>query len=589
MPHVALLALLAAAPGHSSAAPGGAAHAPAAGYVLAAKRGAGAAPAPAAGKLVGDWPARPSGKTVSLEEEATLDEALARIARAAGWNLVASTGRMGERKLVIAVRDAPVEEALEAVLEGSPLVATRRGNTVAVAPRGAGPGAEQPVLSGFDRPTGKRFSGDFTEAPVGDALRKVSDAAGLSVVFPPGLRGTVNGHFREAPVEDVLRALLAQAGLTAKRAGSVLTIAREGERSLVISGGKRGFAVQLDDAGDESPSAGAAGEAKPRPPADGGAQGSRRAAKRKGHGGGADRVLQGDQVIGPGERAGDVVVFRGDVRLAAGASAHQVTVILGSVDVGSGAHVEQEVVAIGGDVHVAPGAHVGAGVVSIGGKIVLDEGATVEGEQTSVSVPGLGDLVGLLGPDTRRVRHDSALWRLGSAVGEFAAFFLLGLLVLLVVPRRVESVAASLVNSPMKAVLTGVLASIALPLVVLLLVVTVVGIPFIAVVALGLAVAAIMGFTGLALYVGRALPFRFERGAPVLHLAVGTAVLVALGQIPVLGCLSLVAAWLFVFGVVLRTRFGQPPTAPPPVYGTTAPPGPPPATPPQAAGTGPRS
>jgi hypothetical protein len=48
---------------------------------------------------------------------------------------------------------------------------------------------------------------------------------------------------------------------------------------------------------------------------------------------------------------------------------------------------------------------------------------------------------------------------------------------------------------------------------------------------------------------------------------------VALGQVPILGKLLLFAGWLFVFGVVLRTRFGQPPQAPPPLY-TTAPPPP---------------
>ena len=73
------------------------------------------------------------------------------------------------------------------------------------------------MLTGFDTPSGKRFSGDFADVPVGEALRKVARAAGLSIVLPPGLRGAVNGQFHEAPVEDVLRALLSQAGL-ARRA-----------------------------------------------------------------------------------------------------------------------------------------------------------------------------------------------------------------------------------------------------------------------------------------------------------------------------------------------------------------------------------
>ncbi|HEX7488415.1 MAG TPA: STN domain-containing protein, partial [Anaeromyxobacteraceae bacterium] len=148
---------------------------------------------------LGDWPARPSGKTVTLADEVvTLDDALQRIAGAAGWNLVASTGTAGDRELRLALRGVPVEEALEAVLEGTPLAATRRGSTVTVAP-GRAAAAERPVLGGFEQPTGKRFSGDFTDAPVARALTEVTDAAGLSLVLPSGLRGAVSGHFRGAP------------------------------------------------------------------------------------------------------------------------------------------------------------------------------------------------------------------------------------------------------------------------------------------------------------------------------------------------------------------------------------------------------
>jgi secretin/TonB-like protein len=564
-------------------------------------------------KRLGDWPARPSGKTVTLDQHLTVDDALARVAEAAGWNLVANTGRTGERTLIVTVRNAPVEEALDAILEGSQLVATRRGNTVTVAPGTVGRPAEVPALSGFDTPTGKRFSGDFADVPIADALRKVAASSGLSIVLPPGLRGAVNGQFHDAPVEDVLRALLSQAGLVAVRQGAVLTVARETGPSLVIRGGKRGLSFEGDlgreiddtvrdamrDARDAARDAKrAAKEARRQAKPDGG--GAAVAAPEEGaddddadvpgpkprrHGG--DRVLRGDQVIGPGERAREVVVLLGSVRLEAGATADQVTAVMGSIELGPGVSVEREVVAIGGDIHVSPGARVGADAVSIGGRIIIDEGGEVEGQQTSIDVPGLGGLLTLAG--TRSLgptRHHSALWRLGTLLLQFAVFFGLGLLVLVVFPRRVETLTGSLVHAPVKAVLTGVLGTLAVPVAIILLVATVVGIPFIAVVVLALAVATVLGYTALALHFGRALPFRFERGGAIVQLAIGTAILVAIGHIPLIGWLAWIAAWLFVFGVVLRTRFGTPPHAPPPVYGTTAPP-PMPPVPPPATGTGP--
>ncbi|GEJ57441.1 STN domain-containing protein [Anaeromyxobacter diazotrophicus] len=548
------------------------------------------APAQAGARRLGAWPAHPSGKTVTLEDESvTLDDALAKIAEAAGWSLVAHTGSLGERELRLTLRRVPVEEALDAVLEGTPLAATRRGEVVTVAPGRAGP-ADVPVLSGFEKPTGKRFTGDFAEAPVGEALTKVADAGGLSLVLPPGLRGAVNGHFREAPVEDALRALLAQAGLTARREGGILTVARQSGPSLVIQGGKRGFTFHYDtDEADPGADAQRSLRDAQRAERDARREAKRaqREARRAAGKGGNAQVTRGDKVVGAGERAGQVVVLTGNVRLDEGASAEQVVAVLGSVELAPGASVDGEVVAVGGDIHVSPGARIAGEAVSVGGRIVIDPSGAVEGEQVSLDVPGLGGALALLGARTPGFGPRTPLLGLAHALVQFAVFFGLGLLLLVVFPRRVEALTGSVSQAPLKAVLTGILGTLALPVVALLLVATIVGIPLVAVLVLGVLVAAVMGYTALALHLGRLVPFHFERGAPILQLAIGTAVLVAIGQLPVLGALAWLAAWLLVFGIVLRTRFGRPPTAaPPPVYGTTAPPPPsPPPAPPPATGT----
>jgi hypothetical protein len=549
-----------------------------------------AAAARTSAKRIGEWPASPSGKTVALAgERLSLDDALQKIADAAGWSLVAHTGDLGERELRLRLRDVPVEEALDAVLEGTPLVATRHGGIVTVAP-GRAPAAEAPVLSGFERPTGRRYTGDFAEAPVAEALTKVADAAGLSLVLPRGLRGAVSGHFREAPVEDVLRALLAQAGLTARREGSVVTVARGGGPSLVIRGGKRGFSFDLDAPEDLGPEIADSVREAEREAARA-ERDARREARRAGEHHGSAQVTRGDKAIGPGERAGEVVALAGNVRLGEGATADQLVAVLGSVELAPGASVDGQVVAIGGDIHLAPGAHVAGQAVSVGGKIVIAPGAAVEGEQVSVDVPGLGGALALLGHRPWIGGERTPLMGVAHALIQFAVFFGLGLLLLVVVPRRVEALTGSVSQAPANAVLTGLLGTLAVPVVALLLVVTVVGIPLVAVLVLGLLAAAMMGYTALALHLGRLVPFHFERGAPILQLALGTVLLVAVGQLPVLGPLAWMAGWLFVFGIVLRTRFGRPPTAAPPVYGTTAPPPPqaPPPVPPPSTGTEVRS
>ncbi|HEY6105857.1 MAG TPA: secretin and TonB N-terminal domain-containing protein, partial [Anaeromyxobacteraceae bacterium] len=497
-----------------------------------------AAPAPlpapgAEGKLLGEWPARSSGKRVTLKDKMDVDEALERIAGAAGWNLVANTGRAGDRSLVLSMRDVPVEEALEAVLAGSPLAATRRGDTVTVAPfLPAAPRAEGESLAGFDKPTGKRFSGDFKDTPVGQALTRIAQAGGLSVVLPPGLRGAVTASFKDAPVEDALRAVLAQADLTGARRGTVLTVSRESGPRIVISGGKRRFQFGVEGIPDSEEVAEIAREAAEE--ARQAMEDARQDLEDEGGRavrGAADRVVHGDVTVAPGERVRDVVAIKGNVKLEPGAVAREVTAVVGSVELAPGAVVLRNATAVGGDLHVAAGARVGRDATSVGGKIVIEPGGEVQGAQTAVPIPGLGGLLGLaLGAGGFGGRI-SPLVTAASALAEFAVLFAMGLLALLLFPRRLDGVGASLTAAPWKALLAGLLGTVAMPFLTVLLAVTIIGIPLIAVQVLGVMVAGILGVASLGLLVGRRLPLKLERGQAVAQLAIGTAVLVALGKV----------------------------------------------------------
>ncbi|HEY6097859.1 MAG TPA: hypothetical protein VIW03_00420, partial [Anaeromyxobacter sp.] len=155
-----------------------------------------------------------------------------------------------------------------------------------------------------------------------------------------------------------------------------------------------------------------------------------------------------------------------------------------------------------------------------------------------------------------------------------------GLLILALFPRRVEVVAATFTTHPWKAVFTGLLGLVVLPLVLVLLVATLIGIPLVPVAALLVVAAGVLGFTALAYHIGRSLPLKLERRTSVLQLAIGTAIVVVLTSIPLLGWMAWVAAMLLTFGAVLRSRFGSQAAA---VLPTTTPPAPPASPPPAAA------
>jgi hypothetical protein len=541
--------------------------------------------------LRGNWPSKPSGKKVSLDDDEDVDSAVETIAEAAGWELVLNTGRAGNRHLVLNLRDMPVERALEAVLTGTGLAATRSGNVVTVAPIRhvpgfpMAPGRRQAVLSGFDTPSGKKVT--LQEAMTLDkALRRIAQAGGFSMTLPPGInREIADVEFKDLPVEEALKALLSQHGLTAKKDGNLVTVSRGRAPSVVIRGGKRRFSFQgpdgktqqfsfeMDDQGGEAALEELDAELENL---DENTRNSIREMKRglknnfdiqidtKGRSRASekdpnDRVkVRGDVSIGPGEHVDEVAAVLGSVRLAPGAHATEVAAVFGEVDLAPGATIEDDVVAIGGDIRVAPGASIGGNAASIGGEIVVAPGGVIEGDYESIGVPGLKGIAalaaGALGLGSMIA---SPALLIGSMLAQFALFFALGVLLLLLFPRRIEAVAASMKNAPVRAGLIGLLGFLAQPVLAVLLCITIVGILLIPFQLLALMLAAILGYSALAVFLGRLLPFKIERGENVARLALGTAILVVIYQIPILGFLAGLAAFVVVLGAVIRTRFGQ--------------------------------
>ncbi|WP_243336880.1 STN domain-containing protein [Anaeromyxobacter soli] len=490
-------------------------------------------PTGAADPLVGEWPAEPSGKHVTISDTVSLDDALEKIADAAGWNLVLNTGRTGNIQLVLKLRDVPVEDALRAALSGTLLEASRRRNTVVVAPS-SGPVARQPTLVGFEKPSGKRFTGEFEETDVDDALRHVAAAGGLSIVIPPGVRGEVSGVFNATPVEEALRAVLDQAGLAAELQGGVVVVRAQplGGFAGIGAEARRTAERAIRDARREWDDGRETGQDA------------------------RDRVENGDVTIHPGEEVRDVVAIRGNVRLEPGSTARNVVAVLGGVKLEAGA-TAREVTAVLGSVELGPGAVVERNATAVGGSVKPDPHATIGGDQTSVSVPGLPGIGGMFGSSLLFGGRESVLWSVGQVLAKFALFFALGLLVVALFPRRVDAVAEAMLASPWKSILTGLLGLVATPVLALLLVVTIIGIPLVAVLALLVLAAGVLGFTSLAIHVGRSIPLPQQRSAWVLQLAIGTAIVVLVTAVPFLGGLVWIAAALVTFGAALRTRFGQ--------------------------------
>lgn len=521
-----------------------------------------------------------SGKRIHREEDESIDDALSALGEAAGWNMVLHTGRAGDARVRLRWKDVPVELAVRALLRGTGLSASRTGSVVSVSVSGESLPPPRSVLEGFETPTGKLFSGDFDNTPADQAIRKLLDAAGLSVVMPRGSYRAVNGHFKDAAVEDALRAICAEAGLTATRRGTVVTVERGGPTLGSIPpvpnlpdlpGMSAQDREELQNDADEArrDAEEAAQEARKdaeeaRREAQQDAEEARREAQQAAEDAdpnrsGKDRVVTGDVTLGPGEHVRDLVALHGNAKLGPGARARDVTAFGGSVDVGPGAIVEHEATAVGGSVHVAPGARVGKAATALGGKVTVDPGAFVHSrESADVKLPPIPGLPGMPGPPPPPAaeHHRFHFFSLGWVVVEFAFYFALGLIVMSLWPRRLERIVQALRLTPARSTAVGLLGLIAIPLLAGLLFITIIGWLLLPVEALAVAVASVIGYTALAVLLGRKLPLKAKL-TNVGQLAVGTAAITLITHIPVLGGAVAVVGWIVALGAVLSTRFGQ--------------------------------
>lgn len=255
-----------------------------------------------------------------------------------------------------------------------------------------------------------------------------------------------------------------------------------------------------------------------------------------------DRVAFGASVhVAPGQRVRDAVAFGGD------------TVVEGVV--------QGDAVSFGGSVILREGARVDGDVTSFGGS-VLDQ-RVVDGRADAASSREATPLTPAA-PFTTRGPLDAFVHWVKDAVRSalaHALLFLLGLLLIGTSRERLRALQVTMIEDGAKTAGVGLLGYVAGALIVVLLALTIIGIPVAVLVGLALPVATYVGLAAAATVIGAALPLAPLKGKEVLQLAAGVGVLFLASLVPVAGGIVVACAACLGFGALLRTRFAAtPPT-----------------------------
>jgi hypothetical protein len=283
-------------------------------------------------------------------------------------------------------------------------------------------------------------------------------------------------------------------------------------------------------------------------------------------------------------RSGDLVRFGSSVTVGRDELVDgDVVAIAGSADIDG--EVTRDVTVIGGSLNLGPDAVVRRDVAVIGGSLSRSPGARIDGKVDDVGVGGPSRLGSRL---RRNFPLRTRFLRGGGLVGTLLRVTLLILSAFLVAAlagQFVEAIADRTAAEPLRSGLAGLLAEILfVPMVVVtvvVLAVSIIGIPLLLLVPFAIVLAVVpmlVGFTGVAYQIGRSVGNRFgiQRGRYRL-VALGVLLIVcitligriaALGPLAAIGGLAEYLAWTIGIGAViltwLSTRRRGIPTAPAP-------------------------
>ena len=255
-----------------------------------------------------------------------------------------------------------------------------------------------------------------------------------------------------------------------------------------------------------------------------------------------------------GEVGDSVVSVAGNSRVS-GPVGDSVVAVAGEAYVNSKVH--GDVVAVMGNIELGPAAEIGGDVTAVGGVVRRDPAAVVHGQVQSVLV-GLPVAFNWLHPWIqhcllygRPLAFAPGLgWAWGLALGFLALYLVLSLLFRGAVDRCVET----LETQPGQSLLAALLTLLLIPVVIMILCITIVGIAALPFLMLGLFCAGLFGKTIVLAVLGRRVgKFSATSNPTLLAVLVGGVIVLGLYLIPFLGFLIYSVLGIIGLGVVIYT------------------------------------
>jgi hypothetical protein len=247
--------------------------------------------------------------------------------------------------------------------------------------------------------------------------------------------------------------------------------------------------------------------------------------------------------------ARDKVRIGGNIIVEEGTEVKDAVAVGGSVTVNG--KVRKSAVAVGGSVVLGPNAVVGKDVVSVGGAVKQAQGSKIHGSVVEMNIPGVSAIIPFFLED----RSSSWFWTF--KITTFLGFLALAVLLVAVLPKPFDLITDNVQQNLGKVILWAVLGLVVLVPLAFFLVISVVGIPLIALEVFLAGIAFLVGYIAIAQLIGDKIAALMKRPAlNVIWLTLlGLLALWLIGWVPLLGSFVKAAAIVLGFGGVLVTLF----------------------------------
>ncbi len=292
-------------------------------------------------------------------------------------------------------------------------------------------------------------------------------------------------------------------------------------------------------------------------------------------------LLTATPALAQGIQSGGPFCAGNNYTLAAGQSVNSLVAFGCNVTIEQGATVRGDLADFGSNVSVA--GTIGGNVITFGGNVSLTETAVVNGSINSVGgnirraagaqvnggvnsgngnvapIPPIAPVAPVQPiPSSPFTNAFNFGFNILGGIVTAVAFAALGALIVLFAPEPTRRVGSAVETKPLNVAGVGCLTLIVLPILGLLLVITVIGIPVALILMLAAILAWVFGWIAIGFLTGEKIlrAFQAREILPVIAVILGVLILTLISQVTFIGWLVSLVVGLLGIGAVVLTRFG---------------------------------